>query len=98
MPEDQPRFVGWYSHHRIRIYKDDDECPWRVVFDPGRAVDAEGKQHYRLDYPEARERTADAAKITAQALAQNAHLRHLPYQEHIDWTDLAEPTPPTGKT
>jgi hypothetical protein len=89
MPEDQPRFVGWYSHHRIRIYEDPgDEKPWRVVFDPTHAVDAEGKG-YRLDYPEARERTADAAQVTAKGLAQNVHLGNLPYQENIEWRDLS---------
>jgi hypothetical protein len=86
------RFKGWYSHHAICIYEDNDELPWLIVFDPEWAklvdseghnlVDAEGHSSpaAKLGYIEARERTADAAKHTALALAQSSYLKKLPFQ------------------
>jgi hypothetical protein len=65
----EPHFIGWYHDHPIRIYKDGDESPWRVVFDPQPCVDEVTGEPARMQFLEARERTADAAKHTAWALA-----------------------------
>jgi hypothetical protein len=87
----EPHFIGWYHEHPIRIYKDDGESPWRVVFDPRPVVDAAGKASSEIQFPEARERTEDAAKHTAWALAQNDYLRDLlPIQDSIEWRKLRD--------
>lgn len=81
-------FIGWYHEHPIRIYKDDDESPWRVVFDPRPCLDEDGKPAV-IQFPEATERTVIAAKQTARALAQNDYLHDLlPIQELIEWRKL----------
>ncbi|HTW64009.1 MAG TPA: hypothetical protein VME17_05300 [Bryobacteraceae bacterium] len=88
-PDAQPRFIGWYNNHRIRIYEDKGEKPWLVVFDSHLVVDSNGNNIGTAEHPEARERTADAAKTTATALAQNSYLAHTrPFHEKIDWRPL----------
>ena len=84
---EEPHFVGCYHGHRIRIYKDDDEQPWRIVFD-SICVDAKGKSRSLLELPEARERTQAAAQHTTLALAQNDYLCDLPFQKAIEWRKL----------
>jgi hypothetical protein len=87
----EPHFIGWYHEHPIRIYKDDDESPWRVVFDPRPWVDEATGNPAVIQFPEARERTADAAKHTAWALAQNDYLCDLlPIPESIEWRKLRD--------
>ena len=87
----EPHFIGWYHEHPIRIYKDDDERPWRVVFEPRPLVDASGTPCGAIQYAEERERSLEGAKITAIALAQNVHLRDLlPIQEAIEWRKLRD--------
>ena len=87
----EPHFIGSYHEHPIRIYKDDDERPWRVVFDSRPCIDAAGKPSGEVRFPEARERTEDAAKHTAWALAQNDYLRDLlPIQDAIEWRKLRD--------
>lgn len=86
----EPHFIGWYHKHPIRIYKDDDESPWRVVFDPRPGVDAVGKPAGEIQFPETRERTADAAKSTAEALAQKVYLYDLLPIQKINWPKLRD--------
>jgi hypothetical protein len=85
---EEPLFIGWYHQHSIRIYRDDDETPWLVVFEPGPFVDALGNRVGEIRFPEARERTADAAKHTAWALAQNYLSDLLPVE--IKWRTSRE--------
>jgi hypothetical protein len=84
----EPYFIGWYHQHPIRIYRDDDPTPWRVAFEPRPGVDASGNP-VEIRFPEARERTADAAKHTAAALAQK-YLRDLFPVEEIKWRTLRQ--------
>ena len=86
---DEPHFIGWYHGHAIRIYRDENESPWRVVFEPRPCVDELGVSG-KIEFPEARERTADAAKHTAWALAQNAYLKELLPIQEILWRPLRE--------
>jgi hypothetical protein len=86
---EEPHFIGWYHQHPIRIYRDDDATTWRVVFEPRPGVDASGNP-FEIRFPEARERTADAAKHTAGALAQNDYLIDLLPFEEIEWRTLRE--------
>ena len=85
---EEPHFIGWYHQHPIRIYRDDDETPWRVVFEPFPCVDALGNSCGEIRVPEVRERTADSAKHTAWALAQNYLSDLLPVE--IKWRTLRE--------
>jgi len=85
----QPQFIGWYHKHPVRLYRDDDNAsPWRIVFEPRPCVDPTGKHIGEMQLPEIRERTEQAAKDTAQALAQNDYLSHLAPVEKIEWRDL----------
>jgi len=87
----EPHFIGWYHEHPIRIYRDDDERPWLVVFEATPLTDASGNSLGELKYAEERERSLDGAKCTALALAQNVHFRkELPIQWAIEWRKLRD--------
>jgi hypothetical protein len=87
----EPRFIGWYHKHPIRIYKDGDERPRRVVFEPTSLVDGSGNPCGEIQYEEERERSLEGAQNTALALAQNLHFRdRLPIQEAIEWRKLRD--------
>jgi hypothetical protein len=58
------------------------------VFEPRPCVDALGNPVGEIRVPEARERTADAAKHTAWALARNYLSDLLPVE--IEWRTLRE--------
>jgi hypothetical protein len=72
--------MTWYggpAGHRIRIYRDYNERPWVIIFDELQVVFLDGKPLGSVvRYPEERERTADAAKTTAEALARARWPRH----------------------
>ena len=51
----EPHFIGWYHEHPIRIYRDDDERPWLVVFEATPLTDASGNSLGELKYAEERE-------------------------------------------
>lgn len=83
--------MTWYggpAGHRIRIYRDYNERPWVIVFDELQVVFLDGKPLGSVvRYPEERERTADAAKTTAEALAR-ARYPDIAIDERLTWHDL----------
>lgn len=74
MRAQEPHLVGFYHRNRIWIHRDEGHAkPWRIVFDG-------------LSSPEIRERSEEAAKTSALALAQSEFFPDLqPPLDKIDW-------------